>query len=159
MKYTKDQLRKAAFGRTSIVGAHVGIAQWKPLLEVVQGEWRQLEVHVIEKLCKGCLDQEKEGCKINNKDTAAQLKHIKDRKDAHGLDQDLNLIQGKQDDTETKEGRHTKQGRGHAILTDLGERRHYKPATKAKHLRCACATVGEHRRFRCKETMTEEDHL
>ena len=36
VKHTKDQLRKAAFNRTSTVGAHVGIAQWKPLLEVVQ---------------------------------------------------------------------------------------------------------------------------
>ena len=37
---TKDQLREAAFSRTSIVGTHVGIAQWKPRLEVSQGEWR-----------------------------------------------------------------------------------------------------------------------
>ena len=44
------------------------------------------------------------------------------------------------------------------LLVDLGERNHYKPATKARHLRCACATVGEHRRCRCKESMTE-DHL
>ena len=38
------------------------------------------------------------------------------------------------------------------LLADLGERRHYKPATKAKHLMfvCVCATVGEHRRFRYK---------
>ena len=45
------------------------------------------------------------------------------------------------------------------LLVDLGERNHYKLATKARHLRCACATVGDHRRFRCKESMPEEDHL
>ena len=111
-KYTKEQLTKAAFGRTSIVGAHVGIARWKPLREVEQGEWRQLEVQAVNKLCKRCLDQEKEGCKINNKETVAQLRYIKDRNDAHGLEQDPNLIQDKQDDAKTKESRDTTQGRG-----------------------------------------------
>ena len=77
---------------------------------------------MIEKLCKMCLDQEKEGCKINNKETVAQLKDIKDRKDAHGLDQDLNLIQGKQDNDDTKEGQNTKQGRSHATNRSGGEK-------------------------------------
>ena len=122
VKHTKDQLRKAAFNRTSTVGAHVGIAQWKPLLEVVQGEWRQLQVRMVEKLCKRCIDQEKERCKINNKETVTQLKSIKDRKDAHGLDQDLNLIQSKRDDAETKEGHNTKQGRGHIAGRSGGEK-------------------------------------
>jgi hypothetical protein len=45
------------------------------------------------------------------------------------------------------------------LLTDLGERKCYKPATKAKHLRCACATHGRQQIFRCRETMAEEDHL
>ena len=111
-KYTKEQLTKAAFSRTSIVGAHVGIAQWRPLQEVEPGSWRQLEVQALDKLCKRCLDQEKEGCKINNKDTVAQLRCVRNRKDANGLEQDPNLIQGKQDNAETKEERDTKQGRG-----------------------------------------------
>ena len=81
-KYTKEQLTKVAFSRTSIVGAHVGIARWKPLREIEQGQWRKLEVQAVNKLCKRCLDQEKEGCKINNKETVAQLRYIKDRNDA-----------------------------------------------------------------------------
>ena len=122
VKHTEDQLRKAALNRTSIVGAHVGISQWKSLLEVVQREWRQLEVQMVERLCKRRIDQEKEKCKINNKETVMQLKSIKDRKDAHGLDQDLNLIKRKRDEAETKEGHNTKQGRGHTAGGPGGEK-------------------------------------
>jgi hypothetical protein len=120
-KYTKEQLTKAAFSRTSIVGAHVGIAQWRSLQEVEQGSCRQLEVHAVDKLYKRCLDQEKEGCKINNKDTVAQLRCVKNRKDAHGLEQDPNLIRDKQDDAKTKESRDTKQGRGKTTDRPGGE--------------------------------------
>ena len=77
---------------------------------------------MVEKLCKRCIDQDKERCKINNTETVTQLKSIKDRTDAHGLDQDLNLIQNKRGDADTKEGHNTKQGRGHIAGGSGGEK-------------------------------------
>ena len=51
----------------------------------------------------------------------AQLRCVRNRKDANGLEQDPNLIQDKQDDAKTKESRDTKQGRGKTTDRPGGE--------------------------------------